>query len=293
MALTRALAQRKHACLVGCVVVVCVAGCAHGPPAAADISHAVVQPASTGAAHPPDDIVPQGLGDGLEAFERQQRDAADAAARQGRWADAIWAWDIVLAVKPHDTEIARRRAQAEGAARAAVPERLASARAARTRGDIDTAARIYLEALALAPDNAVAAEAMRELERERVRRFQLGQPSRVVMSRRAPVDGRSLGVETEERNELEHASMLASQGELNGAIATLQPLAGPRRGSPALRALLADLYVRQAEQLAATDRAGAIAALQRSLQVDPNQPQAAQRLRQLRDAPDSASKLPR
>jgi hypothetical protein len=223
----------------------------------------------------------------LAALERQQRDAADAAARQGRWVDAIWAWDVVLALRPRDADVARRRAQAVEAINAALPERLARARAARSQGDIDAAARAYLDVLALAPDHAGAADALREIERERVRRYQLGQPSRAVMARRAPTNTSARGATVEERNEIEHASMLASQGDLTSAIAILQPLAGPRRGSATLRALLADLYLLQAEQLVATDRAGAIAALERSLQADPSQQQAAQRLRQLREVPKS------
>ena len=187
----------------------------------------------------------------LAAFERQQRDAADAAARQGRWVDAIWAWDIVLALRPRDADAARRRAQAVAAINAALPERLARARAARSRGDIDAAARAYLDVLVLAPDHAAAADALREIERERVRRYQLGQPSRAVMARRAPANASARSATVEERTEIEHASMLASQGDLKSAIAILQPLAGPRRGSATLRALLADLYLLQAEQLAA------------------------------------------
>ena len=257
-------------------------GCAGMTPAA-PIGAAPV----AAAALPPDDPAPGPASD-LAAFERQQRDAADVASRQGRWVDAIWAWDVVLALRPRDADAARRRAQAVEAINAALPERLARARAARSRGDIDVAARAYLDVLALAPDHAVAADALREIERERVRRYQLGQPSRAVMARRAPANASARDATVEERSEIEHASMLASQGDLKSAIAILQPLAGPRRGSATLRALLADLYLLQAEQLAATDRAGAIAALQRSLQADPNQQQAAQRLRQLREAPGSA-----
>ncbi len=238
---------------------------------------------------PPDDPAPSSAAEALAAFERQQRDAADAAARQGRWIDAIWAWDIVLALRPRDADAARRRAQAVEAINAALPERLARARAARSHGDIDAAARAYLDVLALAPDHAAAADALREIERERVRRYQLGQPSRAVMARRAPANASARSATVEERTEIEHASMLASQGDLKSAIAILQPLAGPRRGSATLRALLADLYLLQAEQLAATDRAGAIAALERSLQADPSHQQAAERLRQLREAPKSGS----
>jgi tetratricopeptide (TPR) repeat protein len=270
--------------LIAALVTASVSGCAVPPPPDGPAQPA---PAPTRALAP-DDPAPNAAADGLVAFEAQQRDAAEAAARQGRWADAIWACDIVLALRPGDSDAMRRRAQADDAVRAALPERLARGRAARSHGDIDAAARAYLQVLALAPDHAAAAEALREIERERVRRYQLGQSSRAVMARRAPVTGsRDAAPAAGERNEIEHASMLAGQGEINGAIAMLQPLAEAHRGSATLRALLADLYVRQAEQLATTDRAAAITALELSLQADPTQPEAAQRLRELRETPAS------
>jgi len=278
--MTRRLAAGLHLHLAAAAALLAwgCAGPAPAPPTEAAPSAA--------ASLPPDEAAPSSAA-ALAAFERQQRDAADAAARQGHWLEAIWAWDIVLALRPRDAEVARRRAHALEAIDAALPERLARARAARSRGDIDAAARAYLDVLALAPDRTAAADALREIEQERVRRYQLGLPSRAVMARRAPANSSARGATVEERNEIEHASMLASQGELKGAIAILQPLVGPRRGSATLRALLADLYLLQAEQLAPTDRDAAIAALERSLQADPNQQQAARRLRQLREAPKS------
>ncbi len=290
--MTLRAAARAVAFWSRCVLAAGVAACAGLPPSPST-GPSVADPPSVVTPSPAaDDPAPLSPGDALAAFERQQRDAAEAATRQGRWADAIWAWDIVLALRPRDSDAARRRTLAEEAVRATLPDRLARARAARTRGDLDAAARAYLDVLALAPDHAAAADAMREIERERVRRHQLGQPSRVVMARRAPADAGAREPTADERNELEHASMLAGQGEINSAISTLQPLAGPRRGNAALRALLAELYLRQADQLAPTDRAGAIAALERSLSVEPNQPKATQRLRQLREAQPAGAAKP-
>jgi hypothetical protein len=283
MSLWPRLARLQWRVITGVLVV--------GLGACAGVSKAPVDddlPASAPVSASADDPARGTSAESLAAFERQQRDAAEAAARQGRWIDAIWAWDIVLALAPGDSEAAQRRTQAQDAINAALPERLARARVARSRGDIDAAARAYLEVLALAPDHAMAADALREIERERVRRYQLGQPSRAVMARRAPANNTNHAPTVEERTEIEHASMLAGQGEINGAIATLQPLAAARRGSATLRALLADLYLRQAEQLAATNRAAAITALERSLQADPSQQQAAQLLRRLRLPPGVA-----
>jgi hypothetical protein len=129
---------------------------------------------------PSDDAAPGTRAERLDAFERQQRAAAESAARQARWGDAIRAWDTVLALSPGDADASRQRAQAQEAIDAALPERLVRARAAHARGDINAAARAYLDVLALAPEHAGAADALRELEHERVRRAQRAKPFSIV-----------------------------------------------------------------------------------------------------------------
>ncbi len=247
----------------------------------------------------------------LGAFQARQREAAEAAMRGGQWADALWALDVLLALRPGDAALAEQRAQAERAATAAAAVRLQRARQAQQRGDADAATRLYLEALALTPGDAAAAQALRQIERERVRRQHLGQLSRNTLARRSasestmaaplPTPGGSAAgpaaastasnppgsLPNSERNEVEHASMLAAQGEVDAAIAVLRPLALARRPDPMARRLLADLYVRQAEALLPVDRAGALAALERSLQADPSQSRAAVLLKEWSAAPDS------
>jgi len=236
-----------------CAAIVLLAGCAaapEAPPATAPV--AVPAPAP-----PVIDTVP--------AFAQQQRDAAQAAARQGRWADAVWAWDVVLALRPGDVAAREARAAAQASAQHVAAEREARAHQARQRGDLDGAIKLYLEALAVAPDDASAADALRDIERARTRRGNLVGP-RSAQSRPPPSAG---------RNELEHASMLASQGEFESAIALLAPLA---RSDARARAQLADIYWRQAQRLEANDRAGAIAALRRCLLLEPGHKAAAQKL---------------
>lgn len=102
----------------------------------------------------------------LADFERRERDAAESASREGRYAQALWAWDAVLAVAPGDTQAASRRAEVQVAADAAAAVALARAREARRRADIDAAVRAYLAVLAIAPD-AEAADALRDIEARR------------------------------------------------------------------------------------------------------------------------------
>lgn len=259
------------------LVVAWLAGCASVPPPVepGPVTPAPAPPATPAPSAPPPD---------LAAFEMQQRQAAEAAARQGRWTDAQWAWDVVIALQPKDADAAARRAQAAAAGQAAAAERLQRARQAQQRGDLDAAARAYLDVLALAPEQAEAAEALRAIERERVRRSPSRPFARAPAAKPPPAS-----VETDARgvadSELEHASMLATQGEIDAAIALLQPTQEGRRKDPAAAALLGDLYWRQAERLLPTDRAGAIAALERCLRVQPRHAQARARLRELRGAP--------
>jgi len=234
-----------------------VAGCASAP-----------EPPPAAAAPAPPPVLAPASSDPLPAFELQQRDAARAAERQGRWADAVWAWDVVLALRPGDAAAREARAAAQASAKSVTAEREARAHQARQRGDLDGAVKLYLEALAATPNDTSAADALRDLERSRTRRGNLAGP-RSAQSRPAPTAG---------RNELEHASLLASQGEYESAIALLAPLA---RSDARARAQLADIYWRQAQKLEASDRTAAIAALRHCLQLEPGHKAAAQRLKAL------------
>ena len=148
------------------------------------------------------------------------------------------------------------------------------------------------------------ADALRSLERERVKRNHLGKLSRNTLTRRAMSEGEMGGeldpapvsmrpseaspaakatqVGTQERNDLEHASLLSSQGEHDEAIKLLEKrLAGNRRDDPA-RLLLSDVYYQKAESLVARNRPAAITLLERSLRADPGHAKALLKLRELR-----------
>jgi len=261
-----------------------LAGCASrssAPPAAPPAAEPV-QPTASDPWAPP-----------LEAFEQRQREAAAAASRQGLWREAAWAWEVLLALNPRDAGIAQRLAEARQAATAAAAERSARGKLALQRGDTDGAVRLYIEALSFVPAHIEAGEALRAIERDRVRRQHLGQVSRYTLMRRpdtaaapagTPATGTPTSAVSAERNEVEHASMLANQGEIDGAIAVLRPITtGPNADAGAKR-LLADLYVKRADTLAASDRAAAIDALERAVATDPAHHRAAARLKLLKDA---------
>jgi hypothetical protein len=122
--------------------------------------------------------------DGIDAFERQQRERAEFALRQGRLADAALAWEVLTALKPQRSDYRERLAATLSQIRTAVEDRLGKAAAAKRRGDLDGAVQHYLAVLALEPSQEAAADALRAIERERQKRH-VGRLARDPLNRRS------------------------------------------------------------------------------------------------------------
>lgn len=242
-------------------VVVLLAACASPPPA----PQAPVPAAAPRPTAPADDGA-------LRRFEHAQLARAEAAEGQGRLADAHLAYEILALLQPDGAHAAKalqlgRRIDAE------VALRLPRAEAARRSGDHEQAAQLYLEALALAPAHAGAAEALRQLERERNRRHFNGKFSRQPPTRRTTAGAETNGSEDPAppgaaRNKVEHATLLARQGDVDAAITLLRD-AGRPPADASSRALLADLYVQRAEAQLARAPQAALAAVTAALALDP------------------------
>ncbi len=223
------------------IVALLLAGCAgtRPPPAAA--------PA------PPAPVAAPAGDPAVEQFEQRQRERAEQAARQGRLAEALQAWDVLLTLRPAQAEYRAARAELQRQVQAQVAERLPKAAAAHKRGDLDTAAQLYLGVLALNPEHEAAAEGLRAVERERNKRQYVGKLARNTLVRRPAVEppktngtaqrpaAKAAPKATGDRNELEHAAMLASQGELDDAIALLQAHLVAQRNDADAKRMLADL----------------------------------------------------
>jgi len=222
-----------------------------------------------------------------EQFERRQRERARAAERQGRLAEAAQAWEVLAVLRPDAAEYRERLASTRRQIDAAVDLHLQRAALAMKGGDFDAAGAQCLTALALEPGNAQAAEALRAIERERNRRNYLGKPSRLTMTRRAWAEAEMASAQPRGKvrsNDLELASMLAAQGELDDAIAVLEARLAVDKRDAAARSLLAEVYYQRADRLAVSDRAGAIAALEKSLKLNSTNPRAMERLKSLKSA---------
>lgn len=205
--------------------------------------------------------------DAVARFERRQHDRAEAAAARGDLAEALLAWEVLSTLRPQRDDYRARQVELRQRIQVATAERLPRAQAALRRGELDAAAQLYLEVLALNPGEATAAQGLRQIERERIRRNHVGQFSRDTLMRRppteaaarpAPASPRATARATPrngDRNNVEHASMLASQGELDEAIKLLQAHLAAQRDDAAARRLLAELQARKAARSTAGGRA--------------------------------------
>ncbi|MDL2336201.1 MAG: hypothetical protein QFE16_00015 [Pseudomonadota bacterium] len=259
----------RHVAISGCVAV--LVGCSSAPPSLPRTAETPVS--SSGSTQ-------------RSAFEQQYRDRAESATRLGPLAEAVVAWEVLTVLRPESRDYRESLADVRRQIDVAVTDRTRRAAQAQRRGDLDGAAQLYLAALAMQPDLVAAADALRGIERERVKRQQLGRPSRLILTRRAASEAMTekpaapTGVD---RNELEHVAMLARQGELEAAIGLAERRVAADRKDDAARELLADLYQRKAEELVlARDSTGAIVLLEKSLRLDPGDARAAERLRQIK-----------
>lgn len=281
-----------------------------GPGAAALLlaACAATPPATPPSVEPPQDPAPAPivvLPAEPTAYELRQKDRAQTLARQGRLAEAALTWELLATIRPSVAEYRERLNDLQRQIATAVAERQQRGEQAASRGQLDAASQQFLAALALQPDNQRAAEALRAVERERVKRTHLGKLSRNTLTRRAiseaemtatdgstaaseatagnPAGGAAAGGPAE-RNEVEHASLLASQGEWDEAITMLERRLRTNRRDDAARELLADVYFQKAESIAVRNRAVALGLLERSVRANPRHPRAPEKLRQLRTA---------
>jgi tetratricopeptide (TPR) repeat protein len=203
-------------------------------------------------------------------------------------------WEVLTVLRPESAEYRERLADVRKQAEAAAAERMQRAAAAHKRGEIDNATLHYLSVLAVQPEHTQAAEALRSIERDRNKRFYLGKLSRITLTRRATQDSevaaapRRLQPSAADRNDLEHATMLATQGEFDTAIQLLERhLAADRRDEGA-RLLLAEVYYQKGEKLAPRDKAAAITALEKCVRLDATHARAAALLKELKGSASAA-----
>lgn len=228
------------------------------------------------------------------SVEQQQLAQARAQAAQGHLAEAATHWEVLTVLRPGELAYAEQLSQLRARMEKEARNELAAAQSARQRGAPDEASQHYLAVLSLQPDNALAADALRAIEREHNQREHLGRYARQTLGSRAQKDslqasnqtaGQTATALSAQRNDLEHAALLAGQGEFDDAIALLSQRLKTKPQDAAAKELLADVYLAQAQALAPRNKEAAIAALRKCLQLQPRYAAARSLLTQLTAKP--------
>ena len=214
------------------LAVTVLGGCATPPPPAP-------APAARAAALP-------GSQDSVEAAYRER---AQSAVKDRRWADALVHWEVLALLRPNVPEYRAQIEQAQKRIAEVSVEALRTGDAARKRGDLEGAQTQYLRVLAVDPDHAEAMQALRDMERERVRRAYFNRAPRNVLaappSRNGPpqtLPGAEVGV------------VLHRQGDYAGAIQALGRHLQAHPADEGAKELLADANFHAAAGLAQQNR---------------------------------------
>jgi hypothetical protein len=221
----------------------------------------------------------------LAQFELDQRARARQAQIDGRPAQAQLAWSAVLALAPADAEALAGFDQAQASSREMAQERVRRAEQARARGEVEAAMRWHLEALAHDPSLNESAQALRTLELERALRnapptaFARPMSPAVQSAAAAPAASRANPFAPE----LDNAELLLAEGDLDGALALLEPVARDPRANQTIKQRTCELLLRQAQARATSQRTQALAAAQRCLRLLPQHATAQQLVRTLRE----------
>lgn len=227
----------------------------------------------------------------VDAFEQRTLADAQSQMRQGHLAEAALSWEALSLLRPAHPMYAQQLAQTRDLIAQKVADQLPAARQARQRGALEEASQRYLAILALQADNTSAAQALRDIEQQRNKQLYLGRYSRLTLAKAAPSKQMAQGKQAAnttlaaERNALEHAALLAGQGEFDDAITLLQQELAARPKEGTTIALLADVYYRQAVSLEARDKPAALAALRQCLRWAPAHTEARRKLAQLTSKP--------
>ncbi|MCU0896249.1 MAG: hypothetical protein MUC55_01975 [Burkholderiales bacterium] len=172
--------------------------------------------------------------------ETEYRNRALALTAERRWPEALAQWEVLALMRPgsaeYRAEVERARKQiAEG-----VAQSLSAADQARKRGDLDRATTQYLRVLNLEPGNAAAAQALREIERERTRRAYFSRPPRMTMGAAPAQPGARAQAPNEALSDLDVGTMVLRQGDAAAAAQSFQRQLQRSPNDPQAKAGLAE-----------------------------------------------------
>lgn len=154
--------------------------------------------------------------------EAEYRSRALALTAERRWPEALAQWEVLSLMRPASAEYREQAERARKQITEGAAQSLAAADQARKRGDLDRASTLYLRTLSLDPANATAAQALREIERERTRRAYVNRPPRMTMGGTTTPPGARGAASNEALSDLDVGTMLLRQGDAAGAAQNFQ-----------------------------------------------------------------------
>jgi tetratricopeptide (TPR) repeat protein len=191
-----------------------------------------------------------------------RRQQAERDASVGDLAAAAREWHILTLLAPGDAQFAAKRDAMRSAIAKGVREQLDAGNAALRSGDADRAAAAMLRVLALDPDNAEAAKALRDLDRQKLARIQNNRAARATQaasaaaSRGAP--GSAGAGDASESYDIDQPIEMFRAGDLEGGLKELHAFvdANPNN-QPARQRIASVVYERgrEAESKGAREQA--------------------------------------
>jgi tetratricopeptide (TPR) repeat protein len=122
---------------------------------------------------------PSIAGADVAAVLERRRQNAVRLQQSGDLAAAAAEWQVLTLIDPRSDAFRRELSAARAALAKVTSEQLQAGNAALKRGDTEAATDAFLRVLAVAPDNAEAANALRDIERRRVVRSQTDRVARL------------------------------------------------------------------------------------------------------------------
>ena len=178
---------------------------------------------------------------------KQSGDLAGAAAQ----------WQILTVLAPHDETFRRELAETRAAIDRRVRENLAAGTAALKSGETDRAAEAMLKVLALDPDNAEAAQVLRDVEKRRLARIQAGRAARVggiaaaANSTSRPAMPRPPASDTGDAYSLEQPLEMFGAGDTVGGLRDLRQFVDANPNDKAARNRIGAAVYERAKELEA------------------------------------------
>lgn len=196
---------------------------------------------------------------------RQHRRLADSARQSGDLATAEVQLEILQTLTPGDATIARDLASLRAAIAVEVREQYQAGHAALAAGDLDRAQAAMLRVLAVDPDQADAARALREIDRRRLTRIQADRAAKVRYAdevngarntaRSATAPAPAAASDANDAFDVDQALEMLRAGDASGGLRDLKAYVAANPGNRAARQRIGAAVAERARDLEDQGRA--------------------------------------